>query len=56
MSHPVVAANGVVQPLFDSWTVDSWVVGPLALAAGTLPAWLAATARTTCHNVLAEDI
>ncbi len=41
MSHPVVAANGVVQPLFDSWTVDSWVVVPLTLAAGIyMRGWL----------------
>ena len=46
MSHPVVAANGVVQPLFDSWTVDFWVVGPLALAAGIyLRGWLRLHAR-----------
>jgi cytochrome c oxidase assembly factor CtaG len=34
MSHPMVEANGAVQPLLDAWSVDPWVAGALALAAG----------------------
>jgi cytochrome c oxidase assembly factor CtaG len=34
MSHPGVAAHGVIQPLFESWPLDPWVAAPLALAAG----------------------
>jgi cytochrome c oxidase assembly factor CtaG len=46
MSHPGVAANGGIPPLFDSWTVDPWVAGPLALPAGIyLRGWLRLHAR-----------
>jgi cytochrome c oxidase assembly factor CtaG len=46
MSHPGMAANGVIQPLFDSWTLDPWVAGPLALAAGIyMRGWLRLHAR-----------
>jgi cytochrome c oxidase assembly factor CtaG len=34
MSHPGVTADGITQPLFAVWTLDLWVVAPLALAAG----------------------
>src|SRR5918999_1555384 len=41
MSHPGVAANGITQPLIEAWTLDPWVVAPLALAAGIyLRGWL----------------
>src|SRR5215813_8318112 len=41
MSHPVAAANGVMQPLFESWTLDPWITAPLALAAGIyLRGWI----------------
>jgi cytochrome c oxidase assembly factor CtaG len=46
MSHPGVAANAGIPPLFDSWTVDPWVAGPLALTAGIyLRGWLRLHAR-----------
>jgi len=46
MSHPGVAANGVIQPVFESWSLDPWVVGPLALAAGIYArGWLRMHAR-----------
>jgi len=34
LSHAGAAANGITQPLLASWTLDPWVVAPLALAAG----------------------
>src|SRR5918998_1533695 len=41
MSHSGVAANGITQPLIEAWTLDPWVVAPLALAAGIyLRGWL----------------
>jgi cytochrome c oxidase assembly factor CtaG len=41
MSHPGVAANGITQPLIEVWTLDPWIVAPLALAAGVyLRGWL----------------
>ena len=46
MSHPGVAANGGIPPLFEAWTVDPWVAGPLALTAGIyLRGWLRLHAR-----------
>src|SRR4030095_16655957 len=46
MSHPGVAANGGIPLLFDSWTVNPWVAGPLALTAGIyLRGWLRLHAR-----------
>src|SRR5262245_50960587 len=46
MSHPVVGANGAAPPLLDSWGVDPWVAGALALAAGIYTrGWLSLHAR-----------
>ena len=46
MSHPGVAANGGIPPLFASCTVDPWVAGPLALTVGIyLRGWLRLHAR-----------
>jgi cytochrome c oxidase assembly factor CtaG len=46
MSHPGMAANGGMPPLFDSWSLDPWVVGHLALAAGIyMRGWLRLHAR-----------
>src|SRR5262245_26707441 len=46
MSHPGVAANGGIPLLFDSWTANPWVAGPLALTAGIyLRGWLRLRAR-----------
>ncbi len=46
MSHLGVAAIGGIPPLFDSWPVDPWVAGPLALTVGIyLRGWLRLHAR-----------
>jgi cytochrome c oxidase assembly factor CtaG len=50
MSHPVAAANGVIPPLFTSWTLDLWVVAPATLAAGLyIRGWLWLRRRVPQH-------
>jgi cytochrome c oxidase assembly factor CtaG len=50
MSHPGAPSNWTAHPLFGSWTLDPWVVAPLALAAGVyLRGWLRLHSQVPQH-------